>query len=106
MSTGYIGARKKPCYYGSMTFTKPEQIKHRKAFIDECRQKAWGAACHADWIAKGIEGLVAHFEKLQAEDRALDEAIKGRTMPSTTTPSRTGTSARPSKSAATKALSR
>lgn len=59
-----------------MTFTKPEQTKHRKAFIDECRQKAWGAACHADWIAKGIEGLAAHYEKLQAEDRALEEAIK------------------------------
>ena len=43
-----------------MTFTKPEQTKHRKAFIDECRQKAWGAACHADWIAKGLEGLTAH----------------------------------------------
>jgi hypothetical protein len=59
-----------------MTFTKPEQTKHRKAFIDECRQKAWGAACHADWIAKSLEGLTDHYEKLQAEDRALDESIK------------------------------
>jgi hypothetical protein len=76
MSTGYIGAHKKTCYYCSMIFTKPEQAKHRKTFVDECRQKAWGAACHADWIAKGLKGLTDHFEKLQAEDRALDEAIK------------------------------
>jgi hypothetical protein len=59
-----------------MTFTKPEQTKHRKAFIDECRQRAWGAACHADWISKGLAGITAHYEKLQAEDRALEEAIK------------------------------
>ena len=59
-----------------MTFTKPEQEKHRKAFIDECRQKAWGAACHADWISKGVDDIMAHYQKLQAEDRALEEAIK------------------------------
>src|SRR5580658_8606796 len=59
-----------------MTFTRPDQIKHRKTFIDECRQKAWGAACHADWISKGLAGITAHCEKLQAEDRALEEAIK------------------------------
>jgi hypothetical protein len=59
-----------------MTFTKPEQTKHRKQFIDECRQKAWGAACHADWISKGLAGITAHYEKLKAEDRALEEAIK------------------------------
>jgi phosphoenolpyruvate carboxylase len=55
-----------------MTFTKPEQTKHRKAFIDNCRQKAWGAACHADWLA----GITSHYEKRQAEDCALEEAIK------------------------------
>ena len=59
-----------------MTFTKPEQDKHRKAFIDECRQKAWGAACHADWISKGVDDIMAHYQKLQAEDRELEEAIK------------------------------
>jgi DNA segregation ATPase FtsK/SpoIIIE-like protein len=53
-----------------MTFTKPEQAKHRKAFIDECRQKAWGAACHADSISKGVHDNLAHYQKLQAEDRA------------------------------------
>src|ERR1700691_1159756 len=59
-----------------MTFTKPEQEKHRKAFIDECRPKAWGAACHADWISKGVDDIMAHYQKLQVEDRALEEAIK------------------------------
>jgi hypothetical protein len=31
-----------------MTFTKVQQEKHCQVFIDECRQKAWGAACHAN----------------------------------------------------------
>jgi hypothetical protein len=64
-----------------MTFTKSEQTKHRKAFIDECRQKAWGAACHADWISKGVDDILAHYQKLQAEDRALEEAIKAAEVP-------------------------
>jgi hypothetical protein len=59
-----------------LTFTKPDQAEHRKAFIDEGRQKAWGAACHADWISKGVDDIMAHHQKLQAEDRALEEAIK------------------------------
>ena len=59
----------------SITFSTADQTKHRKAFIDECRQKAWGAACHADWISRGLADLTAHYEKLQAEDRALEEAI-------------------------------
>src|SRR6202453_5544144 len=46
------------------------------AFIDECRQKPGGAACHADWISKGVDDIMAHYQKLQAEDRALEEAIK------------------------------
>jgi hypothetical protein len=59
-----------------MTFTKPQQTAYRRVFIDECRQKAWGAACHADWISKGVDEIMAHYQKLQAEDRALEEAIK------------------------------
>ena len=39
-------------------------------------QKAWGAACHADWIAKGLDKVVAHYEKLQTEDRDLEAKIK------------------------------
>jgi hypothetical protein len=59
-----------------MTFTKPQQDRRRKTFIDECRQRAWGAACHADWISRGVDDILAHYQKLQAEDRALEEAIK------------------------------
>ena len=58
------------------TFTKSEQTAHRKAYIDECRQKAWGAACHAEWIFKGLERVVAHYTKLQEEDRQLEGDIK------------------------------
>jgi hypothetical protein len=43
--------------------------------IDERCQKAWGAACHADWISNGVDAIIAHYQKLQAEDRALEEAI-------------------------------
>jgi hypothetical protein len=59
-----------------MIFPKPEQAKHRKAFIEECRQKAWGAACHADWISKGVDDIMAHYQKPLAEHRACEEAIK------------------------------
>jgi multidrug resistance efflux pump len=59
-----------------MIFTKPEQTEHRKAFIEECRQKAWGAACHADWISKGMDEIMASYTKLQAEDSELEAAIK------------------------------
>jgi hypothetical protein len=59
-----------------MTFTKPEQTKHRKAFIEECRQKAWGAACHADWIGKSLDQLAEQITKRQKEDAELDAAIK------------------------------
>jgi hypothetical protein len=37
------------------TFTIGQQQNHRHAFIKECRQKASGAACHADWIAKQVD---------------------------------------------------
>lgn len=60
----------------SITFSTADQRKHRATFIDECRHKAWGAACHADWISKGVDDIMAHYQKLQAEDRALEEAIK------------------------------
>jgi hypothetical protein len=58
------------------TFTQADQSKHRKAFIEECRQKAWGAACHADWISKSIDELLAHYQKLQEEDHTLEADIK------------------------------
>jgi hypothetical protein len=59
-----------------MTFTTAQQKTHRKAFIDECRQKAWGAACHADWVSQGIDELLKSYEKLQAEDCELEANIK------------------------------
>jgi hypothetical protein len=58
------------------TFTEAQQKAHRKSFIEECRQKAWGAACHADWISKGIDRLLATYQKLQEEDRTLEADIK------------------------------
>src|SRR5690349_11918782 len=58
------------------TFTPEEQEVHRQVFIDECRQKAWGASCHADWVSKGLDSIVAENEKLQTEDRELGEEIK------------------------------
>lgn len=59
-----------------MTFTKPQQKARRKAFIEECRQKAWSCACHADWISKSIDEVLAHYQKLQAEDNQLEADIK------------------------------
>jgi hypothetical protein len=59
-----------------MTFTKPEQKKHRAAFIEECRQKAWSAACHADWISKSLDELMAHYQKLKEEEQKLAADIK------------------------------
>jgi cell division septum initiation protein DivIVA len=59
-----------------MTFTEAQQRDHRKAFINECRQKAWGALCHADWVSKGLDTVMAEYTKLQDQDRALTEEIK------------------------------
>ena len=58
------------------TFTEQQQKDHRDAFIDDCKQKAWGAACHADWIGKQLDKLVADYSKFKAEDDKLDEEIK------------------------------
>lgn len=58
------------------TFTDVQQAQHRQAFIDECRQKAWGARCHAEWIGKGLDRLLLDYEKLLAEDHELGENIK------------------------------
>jgi hypothetical protein len=59
-----------------MTFTDDQQQEHRAAFINECRQKAWGAAAHADWISKGLDGLMAEYVKLKEEDNTVDADIK------------------------------
>lgn len=59
-----------------MTFTKAEQADARRAFVDECRQKAWAAACHADWIARSLDELMEQYKKLQEQDRTLEADIK------------------------------
>lgn len=58
------------------TFTPAQQTKHRKSFIEECRQKAWGACCHAAWISSGLDKLLVEYQKLQDEDRTLEADIK------------------------------
>jgi SMC interacting uncharacterized protein involved in chromosome segregation len=59
-----------------MTFNEEQQSDHRKEFIRESRQKAWDAACHADWIAKGLDELVRQYEKIKEEDARLEADIK------------------------------
>jgi len=56
-------------------FNQKEQTEHRKAFIADCMFKAWGAACHADWMQKSLNELIAQYQKLQAEDKALETEI-------------------------------
>src|SRR5690242_4874936 len=58
------------------TFTDKQQTVHRKAFVEECHQKAWGARCNADFIAKGLDELMAEYSKLKAEDDQLAADIK------------------------------
>jgi cell division septum initiation protein DivIVA len=52
-----------------------QQKNLRAVFIEECRQKAWGAACHADWISKGLDAVFAEYTKLQEEHAKLAEEI-------------------------------
>jgi len=40
-----------------MTFTPEQQKEHREAFIKDCRQRTWGAACRAEWISRSSERL-------------------------------------------------
>ncbi len=54
-----------------MPFTPIQQDKHRKTFIEECRQKAWGVACHAEWIGKQLDEGMAQYQKLKGDDAAL-----------------------------------
>ena len=59
-----------------MTYTDNQQKEHRAALIEECRQKAWAAACYADRVGKSVDQLVADYKKLQEEDRTLEADIK------------------------------
>jgi chromosome segregation ATPase len=59
-----------------MTFTAEQQQRHRETFIHDCRQKAWGAACHAHWIGAQLDKLIEDYGKLKSEDEKLDGEIK------------------------------
>jgi hypothetical protein len=55
-----------------MTFTAEQQQEHREAFIKDCRQRAWAAACRSEWIGKQLDKLVEDYAKLKAEDEKLE----------------------------------
>lgn len=38
--------------------------------------KAWGAACHAEWVSKELDDLLAEYGKLKSEDERLADEIK------------------------------
>lgn len=59
-----------------MTFTEEQQQEHRDAFIKEARQNAWGASCHADFIAKNLDELMAEYTRVKEEDDTLAADIK------------------------------
>jgi hypothetical protein len=59
-----------------MTFTDKEQKEYRASFINECRQMAWSAACHADFIGKSLDELLADYTKLNVADDKLTKEIK------------------------------
>jgi hypothetical protein len=58
------------------TFTTAQQTKHRKAFIEECRQKAWGARCQADQIGGEVDKLTEHYKTLQEADAKAQADIE------------------------------
>jgi hypothetical protein len=58
-----------------MQFTG-DQEQHRSTFINDCHQKAWSAACHADFIAKQLDELMARYAKFKEEDDTLAAEIK------------------------------
>lgn len=58
------------------TFTDKQQKKHRETFIEQCRQKAWGAACHADWLGSQLDKLIEDYAKFKKDDELLEAEIK------------------------------
>ena len=59
-----------------MTFSNEQQQLARDLFIEECRPKAWGAACNADYVGNQHDKPMADYEKLQKEDAGLEVEIK------------------------------
>jgi hypothetical protein len=81
------------------TFTDKQQKAHRAAFIEECKQKAWGAACNADWIGKQVDEMLANYKKLKAPTSSnRSSSLK---LPSTRIPRTAAINVRHSRSAAT-----
>jgi seryl-tRNA synthetase len=58
------------------TFSEKAQNAHRNSFIDECRYKAWAAACNADFVSKSIDKLLGDHGRLKQEDDQLAADIK------------------------------
>jgi argininosuccinate lyase len=58
------------------TFTQKQKQDHRAAFINDCRQKAWSAACHANWIGNQLDKLIEDYAKLKVEDEKLEGEMK------------------------------
>lgn len=63
-----------------MTYTDDEQQEHRAAFIQKCRQKAWGAACEADYIGDQVEKLTIEYTKLKEEDDEIASSPEHHTV--------------------------
>jgi hypothetical protein len=54
-----------------------DNVRHSSAMrSEECRQIAWEARCHAEWISKSMDQLAAEVQKRQKEDGELEAAIK------------------------------
>jgi hypothetical protein len=53
-----------------MTFTAEQQQWHRAAFIDDCRQKACGATCNANWVGAQLDRLIESYGKLKKDDKS------------------------------------
>jgi len=63
-----------------MSWTDAEQDEHRAAFIKECRRKAWGAACEADFIGKQADKLMAEYARFSEDRDALAASPDGHTV--------------------------
>ena len=87
------------------TFTDKQQKQHRAEFIEDCRQKAWNAACNADYIAKHFDELLAEYEKLKKEDTEYEAQIRRSTALSITTSRTIARNAKRYKNAATSSRS-
>ena len=96
--------RKKFCpkwYTSLMTFSKLRQERHREAFIEDRCQKAWGAACNANYVGVQHDKLMADYEKCKRKMPTLKRRSRRSTALSTITPRTTARSARSYKNVAT-----